>query len=494
MTERKIILIIQLVVVIGLTLGIVIGIFTSNQNLLGSMILFLLPMAIIVGLTSPVTGILLLLMLSGYIEHYKRLTMLFTDFTGLDLIIILALPPCLMASAVVGTSYQSIMGRFRAARWIWLIFWLCAVYSVLILIIVMPKAGFARAGQAVANGPLYSYMLFVIPILFPTVQRLRQLIVLVVVLYIPVALYGIYQSVYGFADFEIEYITSGYTLLVLFYYIGDLRPFSTLSEPTALGACSGIMACYAAALWIARREIFKHPYTGWLILSLVPLFIYSNYISMVRSTFGIVPFAILVFLATQKKGGTILLYITAAAGYVSLIVFSNDIIRNIYTIQSFVDSILGVGRLSTVLTFTARLQSFERLRNPSTYSLFGLEDPGPGHDNLTLFITYYGVVPLVIFMMIAGYTLWKLHQTIWNMQNPRLKRMASLLLGTFLGTFLVGMIAGSVVGTFPINVFMWLSLAAALSIARQDVLNTKAQRPPPRPAAAATSTSAIGPG
>jgi len=96
----------------------------------------------------------------------------------------------------------------------------------------------------------------------------------IILAFLPVAAYGIYQQVYGFQEFEIEYLkTPGLTIEIKQLEANRVRAFSTLNSPTSLSVvvCSVAMMALSLALVgnRARAKLMSLPVAGLIVLLMV---------------------------------------------------------------------------------------------------------------------------------------------------------------------------------------------------------------------------------
>ena len=225
------------------------SVLLTSGNTIGELCRFLLVGGFVFCLVSPRLGFFIWLTFCGYNDLVKRLLVIGGRVTQDDLTFVLGITPAmfggLITSLIVGGLMQSKPVTMRDWRS------LAIGISLMLLAGVAaarhPGAGMNGVLQAMANNGLYSLLLFVLPVLFRTSTEILHIWRFLVFAFIPVAIYGAVQQVFGFADFEIEYLLSGLSIEVKQLYSGQVRAFSTLNSPSALSvvcACLAVLSLY----------------------------------------------------------------------------------------------------------------------------------------------------------------------------------------------------------------------------------------------------------
>jgi hypothetical protein len=107
-------------------------------------------------------------------------------------------------------------------------------------------SGLLAGLQDVANSAAYFPLMLIAGMLFSKPEYVK-LIKFCLIIYIPVALYAIWQQIYGLNDFEINYLQTGYTITVATLDDVKPRPFSTLNSAHALSVMTAVLALLAWA-------------------------------------------------------------------------------------------------------------------------------------------------------------------------------------------------------------------------------------------------------
>lgn len=447
---------------------VLLSLLLSTGNQLGSLFGYLLVGSILLGVCNPKSAIMVLLVACGYIDLAKRLLVVADKVSYTDLAFVLGIAPALMAGATMGVFLQIIQGRIRFGKTQLQALGVIIITLILSLITARRATGGTMAAlQEVANTAGYACFLLVIPLLYSSLEDQVKLIRTVLLAYLPIPIYGIYQAAFGLAEYEIEYLKTGMSILIKQLITGDVRPFSTLNSPTALGAVCGIMALLAflSGPLDGTRKKFPHPLHFLFGLSYVGGLLASTS----RSDFFIPLLGALVALTALSPTAIRLFYLIAGSCYIGLIMISGWLQERLADIQIFISTILPpefdfVEQLTRVQTFSDRLEGFRNLAsNPQVWSLFGVtkevSESIYSHDPLTQSLLAYGVVPVTLVILVCLVLLSRIHSGILLIQDRRERWMAALALGTTAGVVATSMLSGSRTSIFPITVFMWLMLS-----------------------------------
>jgi hypothetical protein len=354
----------------------------------------------------------------------------------------------------------------------------------------------------VANNGLYSLLLFLVPFLLPDLTSVLRTLRLLVIAYTPVAVYGIIQRTVGFQDFEVEYLLTGLSIEVKQIIANEVRAFSTLNSPTALGFASG--ACLIALWTVAGQRDARASRVrfSWILgLVLTPVFLGALACSTVRSAFILVPIGLMATWLFHSRLRLRLFYLAAGAAFVTLVLSSGWLLEKMPAAMNKMAEMAGGSQFAEQMlrvgTYTERLVGFSQvLANPRAYSLFGFgaerggqDDPEfYNHDPLSTLLVRYGVLALLAVLGVGGLVMRHFHACVWRVRDPATHRVAALLLAVPLGFVAASLMQGSVFGTFPLNLlsFLFLGMLESLALhdARQHAPVRHAARPPAVPAPA----------
>jgi len=458
---------------------IVMTILMSSGNVLGQFFKFLLATLFLFGVIFPKPGFYTLVVACGYFDLLKRLLVVADRVTYDDLTYVLGCPPALLGGVLLGLAGQFINGKRSMRPWNWF----CLLMVPVICGAVYGHAKLAGlptkdAAQETINAGYYASLLVVVPLLFPHAAELRKTLRFTIWAYLPVAAYGIWQKVFGLAEFEITYLKTGMTILISHLIMGELRPFSTLNSPTALGAvCAAMAALCLLDRWHTPPEERR---SSRRLLSILLGIVYVGGLiaSTSRCDITILVAALVCASLFMTRIKTNAAYFTATAAFVALVLASQYILDSIERLQYFLWSFTGTSedqfanQMTRLGTYSDRLMGFSALSNDSrVWTLFGaskmVQESVHFHDPLTSLLLTFGSVPLFFGGCICIALLSRIHRRIWEIEDQADRRLASLCLATALGMVAASLLGGSRLNVFPVGLHFWLLLGAATSVAWQ---------------------------
>ena len=224
--------------VAALTIGMLIalrvisGVLAGGGNSLGNLYMFLAISFLVLGVINPKGTFYILVVMTGYLDFFKRLLVLDGSVSFLDLYYVLGIAPLTLLGICVGIALNMAQGRIPVRRIdIWLFILGVTIFGVIAMFSVLGSGSGGGAGALgnIANESAYVCLIFVVPILFRDAEQLSKLITFIVYAYVPVALYTLYQSKFGLTDWELQYLLSGLSLEARQLNERVFRPFSTMN-------------------------------------------------------------------------------------------------------------------------------------------------------------------------------------------------------------------------------------------------------------------------
>lgn len=451
---------------------ILLSLLLSTGNQLGGFFGYLLGGALILGIGQPKAAVILLLIVSGYIDWGKRLLVVADRVTYTDLAFVLGIAPALMAGITISTFFKGVQGSVPMGKNQFKAIGVILATLALSLVVAIKQSGGVMAGlQEVANTAGYSCFLFVIPLLYAKVEDQVKLMKWALISYLPIPIYGVYQAAFGLAEYEIEYLKTGMSILIKQLMTGEIRPFSTLNSPTALGAICGIMALlsFLSGPLTAKNRKFPHPL--FIILGLI--YLAGLVASTSRSDLFIILSGGVMTVTVLNPLLVRLFYVVAFIGYITLILIAGWLQERLADIEGFIFSLFPadlqiVEQLTRIQTFSDRLEGFRHLAgNRQVWSLFGVSEEIRlsilCHDPLTHSILRFGIVPTGAALVILVWILIRTHKGLNAIKDKRERWLAALAMGTAGGVVVTSLLSGSRTSIFPVTVFLWLMISMVWS-------------------------------
>ena len=450
---------------VGCLLALFVGWFVSSElNPFTTTVILTAVVMFIVAVCNPTAGVYFLILTSGYLDLVKRLGILSDAMSGSDVVITLAVAPLLFVSICVGVIYRNVINRT------WLKPWQVALAAVIIATMagVFVQAFFRGGGplfalKDFANTGAYLPLTLVVSFLFPDTIRVQRLLTFCLWVYIPVALYGIWQQFFGLTDFETDYLKSGFTVEITLLDDVRLRPFSTLNSPHALGIVTAMLSALAAFVPLKNGKRVK-----WQIVVAL-LFAAACIATFARAAWVLLALAGLVWVCCRSKVGTMVLYGVALTGFAALILNSDTLLRSLEQLDSYLPKDSDAeAQAFRITTFSERLISFRNvLTNPEFHTWFGnrsqvYEDlaeeshDNVAHDQIGQILVNFGFVGLGFFLGVTVLALIIAHRAIFHQRDPPRRKMMLGCLSVLIATLLSGMLFGSHLGLFPVNIYFAL--------------------------------------
>ncbi len=459
--------------ILGLGFGLyaVFSVLLTDGNAISELCRLLMGAGFLFCLISPKSGFMLWLVTCGYIDLVKRLMVLSGRISYTDLYYVLGIPPLMMAGICLSILAGAILGRRQISGWHLIrLGAACAVMGVSVLASLRGGAGLGGILPELANNGIYAVLLFLVPILFPSQNEMLRLLRLMVVVFAPVAVYGVIQQAVGFQDFEVEYLMTNLSIEIKQLFTNEVRAFSTLNSPTALAfVCAALLVFSLLIGW--NRGSVKSPFSFPRPVSvLLALLFFAGLISSTtRSALVVIPVALLAVFMFRNGTLTRTFYVFMVLSFVGLVAASKWLLTALpaamATVNDWTGGSLFAEQLLRLGTYTERLLGFSNvLANPAAYSLFG-HGEGRGrhaldefynHDPLSTILVWYGTPALIAVIAAISILLWHMHHSVLRLEKGPQRAMAAVLLSVPLSYLIASMLQGNVLGTFPLNGFAWL--------------------------------------
>lgn len=469
------------------------SILLDNGNQLAGLFFYALLGSGLMGLLAPRAAFFFFLIQTAYLDLLKRLMVIGGNVSFVDLFWVLGIAPVTIAGIASGLLVRMIFGQTQATRGDVRRLATAVVLNGLLAVLVYVKGGgIGGTVREVANGSSYALLLFIVPLLFRTPESVAGCTRFLLFLFVPAAAYTVYQQIFGFQEFEIEYLKSGLSIEVKQLEADRVRAFGTLNSPTSISVVAASLAAMATGLLVIGRRDGRLGLSTPLAIGLVALTVAAWAASTVRVGILLLPVAVIGTFVFSRPGATRAFYAVLVGGLMALVAASGYLYQNVEIWTSKLGDFFGgsgsyLGYMLNLNSYKDRLYGFYNvLLNPDAYSLFGMPHGGEDggfvvHDPLSSMLLSYGVIPLVAMLLIAAAGTWRLHRVIFVMRNRTLQLFAASFLANAAGNVAVSLVNGNLLGTFPVNVFFWVSLAFAITLRQADEVLAKQPQAQPLP-------------
>jgi hypothetical protein len=454
---------------------IMLSVLLGGGNTIGALAQFLSIGSFILAVVQPRLALYLMVLYAGYSDLLKRMMVFDGHVTMSDVLWVRALCPLTLAGICIGTLVRELHnGNLHQRRK--LISLLVCVLGFMVsgVSALRSGGGFNAAATQLGDGAAYMFLLFVVPCIFRTPDQIIAFIKYCLIVFIPVALYGLKQQIFGLSEFEIEYLRSGLT--VLSKHLDDVRPrpFSTLVDSSPFGTSCAVCACLALVVRRHHRDTGTNTW-GMLSFALFALFVIGCIASMARvaNINWVMPILLLPVLRSAR--GTSTLYACVAGLFVSACLFAQELSSwvtqlTLWALENFGSSAIGE-QFSRFWTICARLDGMHDLvHNPLMWTMFGYGTKGASdmhdahmvtsHDLISNLLLEIGWLPLGLLLIIAAFALYSFHRSVLSLRGTSVFNICVWMVGIEFGLLLHNVFAGNVTSTFPVNFFCWFIAGA----------------------------------
>jgi hypothetical protein len=504
--------IITLLFGLGLGIYVMVEVLLARSSSLGQLYLFIAIGALIFGLTSPKLAMYALMVCTVYIDVFKRLMVVGGNPTFQDVAYILAIPPLLVAGSIVSVFLGVTIGRGKMTRDMAISLIVSVlVVGVTVIGTIKSSAGSEGLGKlsGIVNQGFYSFLFFIIPVLFPSDEERRKLLHFSFLTFIPSVFYMFWQRKFGYADYEYDYLMSGLTIEAknLAESMGQVRCFSTFN---GAGTASTLISIYLLYCFVSLKPGNANPtffqrFGKWL---LAPLFMVASYFTIVRTGWacGIGALGAYAFLGTRIRAKFGILF--SAGTFFTVILLAPTIIENRWlgrTEAVLQDLVLAttndptLKRAVVLGTAQDRIQGWANLTTePRIWQPFGFAASGIsaknttnadfhwGHDALIDTLIQFGYVPLTLGLGLGAFLFSRLFKYMYSLPRSALAFKNTRLCLALASGILVGAMGnGAQFRNFPQNFFfaLWLAIPfatyqEAMRTRKRAALEVETDEPP----------------
>lgn len=452
-------------------------ILAGGGNQISQAIKWLGVVACIAGFVFPKSGILIFITALYYVDFFKRLLVLGDNVSMQDLMISLGAGPAMVISICIYCTMSAVVGRIEFNKKIDYIFYISCTVISLFGWFMSGSDDIIDRGQSVINSSMLGMTSLACYCLYRSKNEVTQLLNTLVFAGIPMAIYTIWQAIFGFTRWEEMYIETGMSkILYNFYIVGGgidgMRPFSTLNLHPSVGAVSAMM--FVISLFIlpefAKSEDGRSKYKYVYIIAAI-LYLLSCLLCQNRTTYFL-PIFYLIFAWSFRTYKRLILVYGGGSLAVLLVVLNSEYLNDQVLVWSddLLNSALGQS-FGTLGTMQARLHSFTNLLDPNMWTPFGipLEDLPPNHDMMTNFLTRFGYVSLSLTLIaMYGFIVWW-HRRILAINEGAVRNYLIKMSAVIVALFVCGLAYGNLIFVSPVNAFVGVLIATAFVFVRDRV-------------------------
>ncbi len=476
-----------------------VGLFVLQEVILartsiGQFYLYIAIAALILGLVSPKKAMYAIGFCTIYIDFFKRLMVIGGNPSMLEVSYVLAIPPMLMAGSLVSIVLSLLFSRVKIAKDVYLSFILAsvvAVGSMAGMIAGDASSGLGGVGQMVNQG-FYAYLVFIVPVIFPSDEERRKYLNYFFILLIPSVMYMFFQEYNGYADFEYDYLMSGLSIEMKNLSesgYGELRKFSTFNGS---GTASTIYSIFLVMCFISFRKDNQKatPIQKLGKLLLAPCFILASYYTISRTGWfcGMGTLAAYVLLGSRFR--SMLGIVSAVTGFGFILAVAPTALKEnwLVTIEGELKHAVkqvsddpALQRSIVLGTFGDRLQGWANLtQEPKIYTPFGFAAAGIdvaknhgdgfkwGHDALIDSLIKFGYIPISIALVLGAFFTYRLFNYIYSLHKKSITfKVTRLSLALAAGILFGGMSSGAQFRNFPQNFYFMLFVSIVYATYQQ---------------------------
>ncbi|SRR5579862_143867 len=448
----------------------------TEGNIITSVVRMAAVAGFFVSVVSPRLGLYVLVGMAAYLDCVKRFIILPTGGASMtDVASVLGAAPVTFAGVCIGVFVGKILKHVSMDRRDRFLFF--AVAATEIVLAASAYRGYRNSGSmsvlaGFAGGGVYVPLVLVMGLVFRTREELLNFIYFALLIFAPVAFYGIWQAKFGFTRLEYQYLASGLTQTA--GNLDDLRPrpFSTLSSPHAFAVTMAIL--FLLTLLLVKKTARPRFDPGGLFLKyLLPLLYFTaSLASFVRSGWAVWMFGLLGMLFFRGRARTLFFYGGFVVSLV-LVVFNADVLLDrLGDLQALLPSgnsfFTSAFRLET---YSARLYSYQNLlNNGDLWTWFGnsslaasrvVQNNELSHDAITQTLVSFGVVGLAIILYVGVASFAWLHERVLRLRAGRERAWGVGLLSILAGIMASGLLTGNHLAVYPLSFLFW-ALAGTL--------------------------------
>ena len=418
-----------------------------------------------VAAVSPRMGLFVLLLVAAYSDLLKRMLVFWGSLSFEQVSYVLAAGPLVVAGLFVAVITRWAFHRVEIRKRDVLL--VLAIGGVMAVNFFLSKRGHAETLEAMKDAANRGLYLMAAPIALKILEEpaeIEKFVRMARLWFIPVAAYGIFQSIFGLADFEIEYLKSGLTIMVKELWDVRPKPFSTLNSAGTFGtltAAFAVMALYPLVVKSRQRVLLGEK---CLSIGLFLLYLAASVVSMVRASLVVWIVALIGLWCFGSRLRTRVFYWAAGASFAALLAASPYLLDHLAEWDPAANAQSEfAGQALRLQTYSERLKGFVNLtRSTEMYSLFGLPEDKKmtettyNHDPISSLLVDAGIVGLGVAATVLVVGLRFLHKRLLGLPSGPNRDLAVLLIAIDTGWLASHLLFHGVLTSFPVNLFFWL--------------------------------------
>ena len=453
-------------------------ILVTNSNPIAIFVVLAAPIAFLVGLVQPKVGLSILLVTCGYLDLVKRIAYWFGLYSagnqGVDTLqmSVLSFAPITLLGIFAG-----IIGRriFVTKRIFEKQEQKPAAFAILANLLIL-AAGYkathslSEALSTGANAGSYLILLIIVPALFTSTDDIVDFLNSILIVFLPCALYGIWQGILGYTDLDVAWLKSGITITGIVLLDVKPRAFGTLASPHPYGLLYWFLLIGGYLFFQTKR---------WRIFYLLGMFIYAVglFYGYGRGAWVALLAALGGYFCFKSRVLTLWFYGVALAAFALIAINAQFLLNQMGEFGAALPTESDTQQMALRIgTYSDRLIGFTNwMHSSQLWSWFGIREAYESsemgsdayvHDMLGEILVHYGAAGLLGVIIAGATSIVHFHRSIFRIPNERDRKLATLLLSMTASQFIVGGFAGPSYNVFPWNFFIWLIVGFLIVLCR----------------------------
>ena len=417
---------------------------------------------------SPKAGLYIISIEAFTLDFIKKVAVYYGTVSTGTIIDVLVVAMLAVLGTLAGSMLQAVaLRRYKLSPLLWAVLGAAFLGTLGVLLAQYKTIGFEKSAENAFNGCVYIAIAIPMSLLLTDRKELCKLLNVQFFLAAIWAVWGIKQYLFGFTALEWFYAETGLSAVATehMFLTPDPRPFGFGSGMPNFSVVSGYF-CYGAwYTWHNRKHRL-------LFLACTIILLLGTLASLQRTILLLPLLVIAFYFMLQSLRRSIVGYAVCTGIFLLAVANAEYLLAHL----SDINAAISVGgywgqSMLNVSTYTERLQSWLNLKDPTTYSLFGLPQLlGSYHDVITETLMYYGVVGTGLAISIATYGAWFIQRMVLRVEDPVDRKYAIFWLAITVPSIATGVIGGGNFTANPVNVQIWTFFGACICMASNSRL------------------------